>query len=149
MLDQLNQAAENMGGTWLKLNRKEHGVVEGLLVDFEIRDKTFEGAPVLSRKSGEVRKEWVLTLRCTPDASEPDDDGLRKLSLNEAGQRALARAIKESGHKAEAGGTVKIKVVADPETSTQQAEYAAKYEPPAKPLTSDIDEAFGDVDESF
>lgn len=141
-LDALNQAAETMGGRWLKLNRVEHGVVEGDLVDFEIRPKTFEGAPVLSRKTGEQRSEWVLTLR-VDDAEDDEDDRLRKLSLNEAGQRALANAIKESKAKAETGGRVKIRVIEDPETSTQQATYQARYTPPAKPLTADVDAVFG------
>ena len=48
----INQAAEAMTGEWVKLTRKEHGTVEGRVVSFEQRPMTFEGAPVLNRKTG-------------------------------------------------------------------------------------------------
>lgn len=148
MLDQLNQAAESLGGKWLKLNRKEHGVIEGTLVDFEIRPKTFEGAPVLSRKTGDQRNEWVLTLR-VDDRDDADDDGLRKLSLNESAQRALAAAIKESKAKAQVGGIVKLAVKTDPASDREQAEYQARYTPPPAVADADIDSVFGGTDPEF
>lgn len=150
MLDQLNEAVDTIGGKWLKINRVEHGAAEGALVDFEIRPKTFEGAPVLSRKSGEQRKEWVLTLRID-EAEDADDDRLRKLSLNEAGQRALATALKEAKAKAEVGGRIKIAVVEDPETSTQQATYRARYTPPPAIDTAAVEAAAASAfdDEAF
>jgi hypothetical protein len=141
-IDTLNHAAETLGGKWVKLNRVEHGVIEGDLVDFEVRPKTFEGKPVLSSKTGEQRDEWVLALR-TDARDDADDDGIRKLSLNESAQRALAAAIKESGQKAELGGRVKGRVTEDPETSTQQATYQFKYTPPTKATSADLDAAFG------
>ena len=148
MLDELNQAAESLGGKWLKLNRKEHGAIVGDLVDFEIRPKTFENAPVLSRKTGEQRTEWVLTLRVAAREDE-DDDGIRKLSLNESAQRALAAAIKESKSKAQVGGTVKIAVKTDPASDREQAEYQARYTPPPVVAEADIDSVFGDDDGAF
>lgn len=141
MLDTINEAIENSGGAWLKLNRIEHGPVEGDIVDVEVRDKTFEGAAVLSRKSGQPRKEWVVTLRLDPDKREnPEDDGLRKLSLNESGQRAFAAAVKEAKSKVDVGGRLKIAVKVDPPSDREQAEYQARYTPPVAGA-ADIDAA--------
>lgn len=145
MLDQLNQAVDKVGGTWAKLNRREHGIIEGDLVDFEIRPKTFEDKPVLNSKTGQQREEWVLTLRVDEDNRDPDDsndDGIRKLSLNESAQRALAAAIKESKSSAEVGGRVKGMVAEDPPNDRAQAVYKFKYTPPAPKLTADADAIF-------
>lgn len=141
-LDAINEAVEAFGGQWVKLNRKEHGTAEGTLVDIEVREKTFEGELVLSRKSGEPRKEWVITYTVDEDQRDgAEDDGTRKLSANESLQRALKKAIKDSGSKAERGGTIKMKVTEDPEKETQQAEYVAKYTPPVKTIeVEDFDE---------
>ncbi len=141
-LDTLNTAAESLGGRWVKLNRREHGTIEGALKDFEIRPKTFESKPVLSSKTGEQRSEWVLTLKVTPE--DDDDDGIRKLSLNESAQRALAKAIKDSKAKAATDGIVKMAVLKDPATDREQAEYQAKYTPPAPVSDAALDSVFGD-----
>jgi hypothetical protein len=125
MLDQLNEAAASLSGTWVKLRTTDDPPVEGKVLDFEDRAKTFEGAPVLSRKSGTQRREWVFTI----DAG--GDDPV-KLSLNEAGQRAVAAALREAGSKA---------VAADPPGDREQATYKARWTPaPAGlgvPATSD------------
>ena len=142
MLDQLNEAAARMGGQWVKLNRREHGVIEGDLIDFEIRPKSFEGAPVLSRK-GNPREEWVLTLRCAPDPANPDDDGIRKLSLNESAQRALSAAIKESKAPADVGSHIKAAVIEDPPSDREQAVYKFQVTPPAPKLSTDPNAIFG------
>lgn len=135
MLDQLNDEIASFGGEWVKLNRKEHGALEGEIVDVEVREKSFEGQVVLSRKTGQPRKEWVVTLR-VPETERDgaDDDGIRKVSLNESGQRAFAAAVKAAKAKVEAGGTLKIGVKADPATDREQAEYQARYTPPAKTI---------------
>ena len=57
MLDQLNTAAASLGGQWRKLRTTDDGVIEGTVLAFEEREKTFEGAPVLNRKTGAPRKE--------------------------------------------------------------------------------------------
>lgn len=143
MLDQLNEATERAGGRWVKLNRKEHGVIEGELLDFEVRPKTFEGKPVLSSKTGQQREDWVITFRVDEaQRADGDDDGLRKMSLNESAQRALTAAIKESKVKAEAGGRIKAAVTEDPATDREQATYKFKYEPPAPKVTADADAIF-------
>jgi hypothetical protein len=134
MLDQLNEAAASLSGTWVKLRTTDDPPVEGKVLDFEDRAKTFEGAPVLSRKSGTQRREWVFTI----DAG--GDDPV-KLSLNEAGQRAVAAALREAGSKANVGDTLKIAVAADPPGDREQATYKARWTPaPAGlgvPATSD------------
>ncbi len=127
MLDQLNTEAASLGGSWVKLNRKEHGTVEGRVLAFEVRDRTYEGAPVYKKGTTVPRKEWVFTLDC--GGEEPVN-----LSLNESGQRAVAAALKEAGVKAKEGDTLKIAVKADPASSTEQAEYQARWTPAAAGL---------------
>lgn len=122
IMDQIN----SFGGAWKKLNRKEHGVLEGTVISAEVRDKTFEGTPVVSRKSGKVRQEWVITLQ-TDENNDPDDDGVRKFSANESAQRAIATAVKDSKKPLEEGSYLKIAVVKDPASSTEQAEYKAQH----------------------
>lgn len=141
MLDQLNEATERAGGQWVKLNRREHGIIEGELLDFEVRPKTFEGKPVLNSKTGQQREEWVLTFR-VDERTDSDDDGLRNMSLNESAQRALTTAIKESKVKAEVGGRIKATVTEDPATDREQATYKFRYTPPAPKLTADADAIF-------
>lgn len=151
MLDQLNDEIASFGGEWVKLNRKEHGALEGEIVDVEVRDKSFEGQVVLSRKSGLPRKEWVVTLRIAEGERDgDDDDGIRKISLNESGQRAFAAAVKASKAKVEAGGTLKIAVREDPATDREQADYIARYTPPAKTIDlPDTDTGGGGDDFDF
>lgn len=140
-MDDLNNAIATMGGNWVKLNKIEHGTVDGEIVAFERRDKTFEGAIVMKKGTQTPRIEWVFTLKVADlDPDIADDDGLRKLSLNESGQRAIAAAVKIAGKPAEIGGRVKIKVTADGKTSTDQAEYKAVYEPPTAKVAIDTDD---------
>ena len=56
-MEDLAQAAASMGGNWVNLRHKEDGPIEGRILDFTKRDKTFEGAPVLNRKTGQPRVE--------------------------------------------------------------------------------------------
>lgn len=133
MLDQLNDAAASLGGQWVKC--KDLGdVIEGVVLDFEIRGKTFEGQPVLSRKSGEQRKEWVFTIQ-TDDRTDADDDGVRKFSANESAQRAIAAAIKEAGSPAKKGDRVKLGVSKAAASTTEQAEYKARWTTAAEELS--------------
>lgn len=130
MLDELNNEISKSGGTYVKLNRKEHGVLEGVILDAEVRDKTFEGQVIVSRKSGQPRKEWLFTL--DTGAEQPV-----KFAANEGAQFAIRQAVKDAGGKLEKGGTLKVAVKQDPATSTQQAEYQAKYTAPTKTAVSD------------
>jgi hypothetical protein len=131
-LNELNDAARSSGGTWVKLSDKGDKIRGRMVPDgFENRPKTFEGEPVLSRKTGKQRYEYVFTLE-TEDTDGPEDDGIRKVALNESGQRAVQRALREAGVEAEVGGLWEIAVVADKPTATSQAEYAARYTPPTQ-----------------
>ena len=128
MLDQLNTAAASLGGQWRKLRTTDDGVIEGTVLAFEEREKTFEGAPVLNRKTGAPRKEWVFTL-----AVAGEDDPV-KVSLNESGQRAVAAALREAGAKAKEGDTLKIGVKTNAASDREQPEYQARWTPGAAPL---------------
>lgn len=138
--DQINEEVKKSGGQFVKLTRKEHGVLEFEIVDAEVRTKTFEGAEVLSKK-GKPRKEWLFVFNVKPET--PDDDGVRKFAANESAQFAIRDAVKAAGGKIEKGGTIKIAVKTDPENSRSQAEYQAKYTPPTKvadPFEDDSDD---------
>jgi len=64
----------------------------------------------------------------SPDDPDIDDDkGLRKFSANEGAYFAVLDALKTAKATAEIGDTLAIKVTKDPETSTSQADYAAKW----------------------
>lgn len=130
MLDDINQAIDSFGGQWVNLRTVSDGVLKGNIVSAESRGKTFEGAPVNSRKTGQQRTEWVFVLE-TDRRETDEDDGVRKFAANESAQRAIAKAVKDSGKKLEQGGTLAIVVTADPENDRDQAEYRAEYKAPA------------------
>lgn len=128
MIEELNQDVTATGSAWIKLNRKEHGTLTGIVVDVDTRDKTFEGQVVVSRKTGKPRKSRVFTLITDlRDDSIEDDAGLRKFDANEGAYFAIIDAIKEAKTTAEIGDTLAIKVTDDPPTTTSQAEYKAKW----------------------
>ena len=133
-MSDINAAAQMMTGEWVKLTRREHGTVEGRVVSFEARPMTFEGAPVLNRKTGTPRTEWVFTVF-------EDGGDTVKFSLKESGQRAVAAAIKESGTEAKNGDRIKIAVATDPETDTAQPTYQVRWTPDATPLEIPTDTA--------
>lgn len=142
-IDALNNAVASRGGRWLKLRNTEDPPIDGEIVAFEERDRTDpEGNVVYSRKDkARPRKVWTFTLR-TELHDDDDDDGLRKIDLNESGQRAVADAIKKSGQKAAVGGRLQVAVTVDAEDSFSQATYAAKYTPPTA-TGVDADDIFG------
>lgn len=126
MLDDLKHEIDSSRGRWVKLADKGD-TIEGTVLAFEIRPMTFEGAPVLSRRSGEQRKEWLFTLQ-TNMRDDDDDDGIRKVPLKEAAQRAVRDAITEAKVAApKAGDRLKIAVIADRETPTSQPSFRAKW----------------------
>lgn len=137
MLDQLNTAAASLGCNWAKLRTREDGTIEGRVLAFEDREKSFEGSVVLNRKTGQPRREWVFTL----DTGEEEPV---KLALNESGQRAVAAALREAGAKAKEGDTLKIDVKADPPSDREQAEYQARWTSAAAPLGVPADADPGD-----
>ena len=121
-LDDLNQAAASLGGEWAKLRTTDDPTIEGKVVAFEVRDKSFEGAPVLNRKTGQPRKEWIFTL-------DTGNGETTKISLNESAQRAVSSALKEAGSTAKVGDTLKIGVAEDPPSDREQAIYRARWTP--------------------
>lgn len=137
-LDELDQAAASMGGNWAKLRTTDDPPVEGRVLAFEQRAKQFEGTPVLNRKTGAPRYEWVFTL-------DTGDEEPTKVSLNESAQRAVAAALKQAGAKPTVGDTLKIGVRANPASDREQAEYQARWTKNAAPLnvpTSDDEVPF-------
>ena len=136
MLDELVNAAAGIGGNWAKLRTTDDPPIEGKVLAFEDRPKTFEGAPVLNRKSGAPRREWVFTI-------DTGDDEPVKVSLNESGQRAIAAALREANAKPNVGDTLKIGVKANPPSDREQAEYQARWTP-ASPALSIPDGDDGD-----
>lgn len=134
----INTAAQALSGEWVKLTRRDHGSVEGRVVSFETRPMTFEGAPVLNRKTGQQRTEWVLAVLT-------DGGETVKLSLKEAGQRAISEAIKAAGGDAKTGDRLKIAVKDDPANDREQPTYQARWTPDSTPLavpTTDYEEPF-------
>jgi hypothetical protein len=127
--DALNEAISRGGGTWVNL-REKGDRIEGTIVDFEERTKTYEGEPVLSRKTGKPRIEWVFTLQ-TGESDGADDDGIRKVALDEWGREEFKAAVKRSGSRAEAGGTLVLAIVEnrDKPTDSAQQHLRAKYTP--------------------
>ena len=132
--DALNEAIARGGGTWVNLKAKGDRI-EGTIIDFKERPKTFEGEPVLSRKTGKPRFEWVFTLQ-TGESDGPDDDGVRKVALDEWGRGEFKDAVKKSGAVAEAGGLLVLAIVEDRKSPTDsvQQHLRARYTPPAKSL---------------
>jgi hypothetical protein len=127
MLDQLNTEAAGLGGNWVNLRTKAQGAIEGKVVSFEVRDRTWEGSVVFKKGTTTPRKEWVFVLDC-------GDEEPVNLSLNESGQRAVAAALRDAGVKAKEGDTLKIAVKTDPPTEREQAEYQARWTPCANTL---------------
>lgn len=132
MLDQLNEAASRIGGKWVKL-RDQGDVLEGVVLDFELREKSYEGQPVVSRSTGKPRIEWLFTIQ-TELREDAEDDGIRKFPANESAQRAIAAAIKECGQPAKKGDHLKVGVKTPPKSTTDQAEYQARWTSAAEEL---------------
>lgn len=132
--------AANRGGRWTKLKEAGDKVI-GTLLDLDVRDKRdLEGAVVLGKKSGKPRKEYVLTFE-VDDRDGPDDDGVRKLSLNESGQTAFVAAYKAAGGGDIAGARFAVQVTAEAPDKFSQASYACTIRKgAAKPVTVPIDE---------
>jgi hypothetical protein len=127
------------GGRWVNLNNKGERL-DGILRDIEVRPRTDpEGNVVLGRKSGNPRKVYHIVVEVPEDQREGrDDDGLRNWDANEAGQEAVRIAYKAAGTKDLLGGRFAVVVTADPPDKWSQAEYKAKFEPPAPKTTVDL-----------
>jgi hypothetical protein len=117
----LDDAVNQMGGNWIKLTSTDDPPLIGTVLSFEERDMTYEGRPVLSQKTGRQRREWVFTL-------DTGEDEPVKVAFKEAGQRAIANAIKANGKGSKAGDVLKIKVTESSVQGKSQAEYRAVWE---------------------
>lgn len=145
--DQLNRNIETGGGgTWVKL-RDRGASVAGELLGIEERDKMFNGAPVLSQRSGKPRTEWVITLRVdTPDPSIEDDDCVRKVAATETLQWAITDHMRDTGQRFTSswGGRLAIVVVngaTGPTASMEKADFQVKYVAPSGPSPAAINAA--------
>jgi len=143
-LDQLNQDIATTGGRYMKCFTKEHGNIEGTVVEYEKRDRTDpDGNVVFKKGSTTARKVWTFTIQLDdtdPNREGPDDDGLRKFDANESMQRAISDAIKEAGAPAKAGDRIKVGVKTEAPDKFSQAEYQAKWTPGAPALDIDPEE---------
>jgi hypothetical protein len=143
----INDAIASMGSRWIKQRATTDPAIDGTIVSYESRNKTFEGAPVLNRKTGQPRVEWVFTLQ-TSACEDSEDDGVRRYGAAESCQRAIAEAVKQSGHKLAVGGRLQIAVIADPATDREQPTFKAKYTPPAPTAINvpavNVNDIFGD-----
>lgn len=119
-LDNLNQAAAELSGEWVKLVSTDDPTIDGTVLAFEVRPKTFEGEPVLSRKSGQQRTEWVFTLDTGAETAV-------KVSLNESGQRAVSKALTAAGCPASVGDRLEIRVSENQPDPRSQATYVARW----------------------
>jgi hypothetical protein len=136
MIDELNDAVAKAGSTWINLRNTDDPMLDITVTDFERREKQFEGAPVLSRKTGKPRIEWVFT------GTTPDGDTVRS-SLNESAQQAVREALKKAEAQADLGDRLQLRVKDNPPDERSQAVYTAKWTKAAKPI--DI----GDDDDLF
>lgn len=139
MLDEINRRLDSSGARWINLRTKTDPHLDGTIIDAEPREKTFDGIPIMNRKTGQPRIEHVYTLQ-TALKEDADDNGIRKWAANESAQRAIADAKRAAGKNLEIGGRLKIAVIVDPATERDQPTFKAKYEPPA--ATVDDEEPF-------
>jgi hypothetical protein len=137
--DQFYADAESRGGSWVKVKEAGDRAV-GTIVDIDIRDRRdMEGNVVIGKKSGKPRKEYVVTYE-VDDRDGPDDDGIRKLSLNESGQSAFVAAYKAAGGGDISGARFALQVTAGAPDKFSQASYACSIKKGAKPVTVPVDE---------
>ena len=135
MIDDLNDELTKSGAMWVNLRKKEDGALNITVTDFEKREKQFEGQPVLSRKSGRPRIEWVFT-------GTTDEGDTVRCSLNESAQQAVRDALSAADCQAEIGDRLQLAVKEDPADERSQATYKAKWTKQAKPIDTDDDDLF-------
>lgn len=125
--EQIQTKKAAAGGEYVKLNRIEHGTLQGTLVDVSIRTKVWKKKEV-TNKDGVPRKEWILVIETK--------DGVKKFAANESAQWAIQGTLKDNQQLAK-GGRIQIKVVEDPEDNTSQAEYKVFYSDPVQEFPVD------------
>lgn len=130
--DSINNQVEHGGGRFIKLS-ETGDVIVGTLIDIEERDKFFEGAPVLSKKSGKQRVEWVITLE-VDERDGADDDGIRKVAANEGLQIELKNYLRDNNVRFPAtwGGRLALAVKkGKPSATSPVEEWSVRYTPPS------------------
>lgn len=154
-MSDLDTYVDRQGGRYVKIKTKRTEdtgksiivrEVDGVLVDHYMRDRMYEGEVVLARSTGQPRRELVIVYRVDPDPKIEDDDGLRKIALNESGTRAVADVHKKT--RLEPGGRIQIKVTKEAEKKNDQDTYACKFTPGEKPAEKEAD-PFDDDEEPF
>ena len=97
-LDQLNQDAASLGGSWLKLRNKADGTIEGTVVSYEKRERrTPEGDVVFKKGTTTPRYVWTFTLQLDDGDARlegPDDDGLRLFFRDQFGDTAMVFGLR-------------------------------------------------------
>lgn len=134
--DDLNREVKSSSGEFVKLTKREHGTLEGRVVNVTVRNKQFQGKDVVSSKTGEPRKEWLFTL---------DVDGeTKKFAAVESAQFAIRNAL--DGREMQPNSVLKIAVTEDSIPGKKSAEYKARYTPPA-PGSFKLDDAPAPVED--
>ncbi len=147
LVDTLNQAIDRpVGGTWLKLRETGQSIV-GELIEITERGKTYDGAPVLSRRTGEQRLEWVIKLKVDqPDPQITDDDCIRNIAAGETLQWAITDYMRDAGLRFRFGWGGRLAIVVakgadSPTSSVEKDGYQIKYAPPTGAPASTINDA--------
>ena len=140
----INLPAPSAGGKFVKLNA-QGAKITGTILDIEERVKTFEGAPVLSRKTGKPRIEHLLKLATDErDDDFESDEGVRLIPLNEFQWEDFLKAHVKAGSPADVEGwTITVKCATPRAKPTESDTYAFKFgDAPKKVVAIDDDEPF-------
>lgn len=131
--DEVNADIRTGGGGYVTLQRVGDETA-GVLVDVVTRQMRYKGELVKSKKTGEVRKEWVFTLET--------DKGVVKVTARENIQIATKEAMaKAKVSKLEKGAYMSFKVTEDSVRGEKSAEVDVNYTPPKFESLPDDDEA--------
>jgi hypothetical protein len=119
MSDFYDEAERAGRGRFIKVPSELGAGFKGVLLGSpEKRPKMFEGAPVLTRKTGQPRYEHIITFQ-TDERLDDEDDGVRKYGMNEGDFSAFVDAWRDAGKPTPIdGSTVKCRVVKLRDTPT-------------------------------
>lgn len=130
--DSINNQVDRGRGQWVTL-AETGDVIVGTLLDIEEIGKEFEGVPVLAKKSGKQRIEWVITLE-VDERDDADDTGIRKVRANEGVQIAIKDFLRDNNVRFPAtwGGKLAIGVKkGKPAPTSPVEEWSVRYTPPS------------------
>lgn len=132
--EDINNDIKASGGDYVKLTKKEHGKLQGKILDVKKRAKQFGGKAVLNAK-GEQRYEWMFSLEV------PVGDGTfetKKWAASESAQWAIKGAL--NGRMLKPGGLLQVQVTEDSVQGQKQAEYKVIYTDPVQDSPFESDE---------